>query len=350
MLFWISFIIVIFILLCLSTEGPKQYRRLFRLSAIYIIVIISIFRFDVGFDYRAYYEMLAPTFEPERVGKFELFDKLIFYVANDIGFPPSAFIALGLITYIFVFYALYHYTHSFTLAVLTYLAFFYTTSLGPIRQGAAIAIILYAYKFLINRKIYKYFLCCIIAFLFHKSSIICFFFPIIYKYFNFKILIISSASLFLLFRGIMYIIDTYLGYGQYLDILNEMEGGSILKYFFLVLNITFLLLTRKQKSIREYRLFYLTTFGSLIPFLFGGHLGGRISWYFMCYLCIILPNYIITRSLTIRRIYAFFLCGFFSLTIWISTKNPVKTPYTPYQTIFSIEDYDRPKFKQEHGL
>ena len=141
MLFYVIFILSVVILM--GNRPVNKNRKLGYGSyiGITIIILVSILRFDVGWDYPGYYETVYPSLDTYAIDRFEPFNKIICQLVSYTKWPPLLFIIYGLITYILVFSTLRKYTDNLFLATLTYLAFFYTTSLGPIRQGVALAIV-----------------------------------------------------------------------------------------------------------------------------------------------------------------------------------------------------------------
>lgn len=95
------------------------------------------------------------------------------------------------------------------------------------------------------------------------------------------------------------------------------------------------------------KLLYVTSFGAIWPFVLGGHLGGRIGWYFLIYLCVLVPHVLVQCKTTLRSLYATALVVYFLLFVYITTLNPIKQPLTPYQSILTT-DTRHPIFKQEH--
>ena len=79
-----------------------------------------------------------------------------------------------------------------------------------------------------------------------------------------------------------------------------------------------------------------------LPFLIGGHLGGRVAQYF----CLLVPRVLRGYTSTVRNWYIFGLSTYFLLLVYVSTQNPLKTPFTPYQTIFTA-NLENPVFKKE---
>lgn len=147
-----------------------------------IIILVSILRFDVGWDYPGYYETVYPSLDTYAIDRFEPFNKIICQLVSYTKWPPLLFIIYGLITYILVFSTLRKYTDNLFLATLTYLAFFYTTSLGPIRQGVALAIVLYAYRYLVTKAYLKYIGAVVIAGMFHYTAFVCILIPVIFYF------------------------------------------------------------------------------------------------------------------------------------------------------------------------
>lgn len=184
MLFYVIFILSVVILM--GNRPVNKNRKLGYGSyiGITIIILVSILRFDVGWDYPGYYETVYPSLDTYAIDRFEPFNKIICQLVSYTKWPPLLFIIYGLITYILVFSTLRKYTDNLFLATLTYLAFFYTTSLGPIRQGVALAIVLYAYRYLVTKAYLKYIGAVVIAGMFHYTAFVCILIPVIF-YFRF---------------------------------------------------------------------------------------------------------------------------------------------------------------------
>ncbi len=347
MLFWIFFIVTVLFLVMPKRIGVRKVSDDCQWLGVLFITIVGVIRFDVGFDYPGYYNLLTPYLNEVALARFEPICKFLFYAVYPIGWPPLVFILFGLMTYGLTFYILKRYTANFPLAIITYVAFFYVVSLGPIRQGAAMAVVLYSYRYMRSNDFIRFIVCAVIAVMLHKSAAVCLIFPIIYRYFNIKWLVISGIGIFILYGTVIYALGKYFGYGIYLGALQKYEntGGTITRFLFLAINVVLLWLTRKSGDGSDVRkLLYITTFGSLFPFLLGGHLGGRMSWYFMVYLCIAIPNVLSGFPVMVRRSGGMLLACYFALFMYIASNNPMKAPYTPYRTIFSI-NYETPDFK-----
>ena len=287
-----------------------------------IIILVSVLRFDVGWDYPGYYETVYPSLDTYAIDRFEPFNKIICQLVSYTKWPPLLFIIYGLITYILVFSTLRKYTDNLFLATLTYLAFFYTTSLGPIRQGVALAIVLYAYRYLVTKAYLKYIGAVVIAGMFHYTAFVCILIPVIFYFMTFPRMVLV---LIIIGVGIRVIIRLYV---------------------YPLVIISLCVLSWKKRDWLTRKLLYVTSFGAIWPFLLGGHLGGRIGWYFLIYLCVLVPHVLVQCKTTLRSLYATALVVYFLLFVYITTLNPIKQPLTPYQSILTT-DTRHPIFKQE---
>lgn len=344
MIFWILFICIVVLLFAQHGKSVSRAGNLSSTIGVIFIIVISGFRFDVGYDYFSYYKILIPHLHHNALERIEPFSKILFYVADFIHWPPMVFCLFSIFTYVIIFYVLKKYSHNYFFAVLTYIAFFYLSSIDTIRQGLAIGIIIYAYRYLIARKWKSYLICCIIAYLFHKAAIICVAIPLIYNYFNLKRLIAFIIVTSIVYKSATYALSSLLGFEHYIHQAEELSGGAVTKYVFLVINVGLIWFTRNKGCSEIRKLVYVTTVGAIFPFILGGHLGGRLSWFFLCYICFIIPEIINKFDVKRRRISAIFLCLYFIVNVYVTTLNKHKTPFTPYQTVFQIDIYN-PHFK-----
>lgn len=341
MLFWCFFIL--FVVLCFAKyksvgiDSPIPHKYV---GYIFILFICA-FRFDVGWDYPGYYMCI---YDKEALGKLEPLDRLVYYVADIFNYPPLVFIIFSVITLSLVFYSLERYTNNIQIAVLVYLAFFIDTVLGTIRQGVAVAIVLYCYKYMVNGQFIKYFIGVVIASLFHSSAIVALLIFFIYRSFNLKLTILFCALTPIVFLAIVKILSALSLYGAYIGNTEDYSGGNLIKYVNLFLSILMLIMGRNLNKYRFFPLIYVIIIGNVFPVIFGGHIGNRVAFYFLVFECIFIPNVINKYNKSIKNVTVAMLCCYFLALMYISDKNPIKTPNTPYRTIFSI-DYKNPKFK-----
>lgn len=344
MYFYILFILLIVLFMGNYTFNGQPKAQYLTNIGLGIIILVSILRFDVGWDYPSYYLDIYPVLDPISIAKYEPLNRVIYYITDYFRWPPLLFIIYGLLTYGLVFSTLKKYTPNLFLATLTYLAFFYNTSLGPIRQGLALGIVLYAYRYLITRAYLKYFISIVIAGMFHLTAFTGLLIPFLFYLMTPVRMIILLIVTILGYKYALTIISEYMGYATYLANVDEYSGGTLISLAYPIVIFSLCILTWKNKDLIAQRLTYVTIFGALCPFLLGGHIGGRIGWYFLIYLCILVPRALKHQKASTRTTYAGLFVGYFLLYVFITTLNPVKQPLTPYQSILTT-NIDPPIFK-----
>ncbi len=310
--------------------------------AILLVICVSIFRFDVGYDYSEYYRMVYPSLD-EEVERFEPLSRLICYVVYYLKWPPALFIIFGLLAYYFYFSTLRRYSGNLYFALLAFIAFVYTTDFGNIRQGIAVAICFWGYRYICSKSLIKYLLVCFVASLFHATAVVAIPIYFVYNYFNTFYCVLFTVILLAGFNVLMAYLSDLNFYANYLEVLDEFEGGDKKKYtnvlwLFLMVLIDFL----GRKNRENASLYFVIWFGILVPFLLGGHFGGRISRYYLVYLCLLIPKSLSHSSLLVRNVVCIGLIAYFLLLLYINSQGTGSM--VPYQSIFSI-DYQNPHFR-----
>ncbi len=77
-----------------------------RISGITIIILVSILRFDVGWDYPGYYETVYPSLDTYAIDRFEPFNKIICQLVSYTKWAPV------IIYYIRTYYLYFSFFHS----------------------------------------------------------------------------------------------------------------------------------------------------------------------------------------------------------------------------------------------
>lgn len=309
--------------------------------AILLIVCVSIFRFDVGYDYQTYYRIVQTL--DIKVERFEPLSRLICYITYWVKWPPLLFIIFGLITYFFHFKTIKKFSVNLYFGILTFVAFIYTTDFGNIRQGVAVAMCFFGFKYIYSKSFIKYLFCCIIASLFHTSAILAIPIYFIYNYFNIRITIICFFILTVGFQLLILQIAKLNLYVNYLEELDAFSGGDKIKYaniawFFMIIIIDLI----HKKSKNNLPLYFIVFFGIVFPFVFGGHFGGRVSRYYLIYLCLLIPETLSRGSLLTKNIVCCALIVYFLLLIYVNAN--ATGSMVPYQSIFFI-DPQNPHFR-----
>lgn len=220
-------VIILMAILCFFISIKIKYFE--KLGVIYLIIISSI-RYNYGGDFAAYYNYFININDPFYTPFFNF--ELGYYLLNKIlrsfssNFSFFLLIVSGFNIFTFYFfikkYFLEYTSHLMILFVIGYYSFLF--QLVIIRQSIATSIFLISIIFLIEKNIYKYFLCIIVASLFHKPVIIMliiyiFTYDFIYKRKNFFLFVSILLILYFLPNKI------------YIDLFNLLQLNKYSLYF-----------------------------------------------------------------------------------------------------------------------
>lgn len=335
MLFYVNLILIVIILTKLFTvkasEGTGYY------IAALLLTFIACFRFDVGWDYVNYYNII----DEKRLAaliRFEPLSLMVSLPAILTDSPYLFFILSGGIIYPLTFYALKKNSVSPAVSLIVYMGLFYLISFSIVRQSMALGICFYAFKYIKNRRFYKYLVAIIIATLFHYSAIVSLIIYPIYHWIKLKYLIIL-LFVGLLFRNLFFgILANYGLYDDYLLKLNDIEGGSLTKYFNLLLFFSFFILIKiKSYKIEEKKILSIIVVGLFAPYYLGNAMGERIGYYFLIYYCYAIPLLLQGKMLYKRNLYTLIFSTYFLAMIYFTSNiSGQKSAYTPYRTIFNV--------------
>jgi len=329
-------------------DGRRLSERI-SILAIIIISLVTFFRFDIGFDYASYFKYVSDDKIPSMELLFlEPSARIFIEFSRIIDFPPALIMIYGAISIVFTSSAIIKNSENIPLSVIVFLGLFYLSTICFIRQGAALGIILFSYPYLKNNQFWKFFICCAFAVLLHYSAILVLIVYPLYTCFSYRklglILLISLPTILIALKSLP-ILFPWLPYVSYFTTSENLTGGNMAKYVFLLLNLTGLLLSWKTKDSEIIKFFEIAMIGSFFPFSLGGHIGGRIGWYFMIFICIALPNLLKRYPLWYSRLCNAAMVACFLGTIYVSSLSPGKKQYTPFQTIFEV-DLKHPVFKE----
>lgn len=336
MLFFL-FLILIVSLLCKSKKVLRIIGIKFNVPiiAFFIIVFISLLRFDVGWDYETYYQAVADN-DIYAIRRFEPLSQLFFYIAFYLSSPQLIFILFGIPTYALILSTILHHSKNIGFSILLYFCFFYLESFGFIRQALAVAICFWAIKYIQSRRFFPFLFCTVIAFLFHYSAILYLFVYPFYGRAKLKFLIWILPLLFLVREIAFFLLDSIGIYTTYLEELYTMKGGALIRFFYVILFLSLLLFRRKHLSAIDDFYFFMVGLGTAFPFLLGSHLGVRLSSYFFIYFTLLIPSIITEKK--IKFVYVLIAVSFLVLTLFMTTRDPIKSQYIPYQFIFEVGD------------
>lgn len=266
MIYLITFLLLLILCYHYDFKNHKGYRKLWIFLCYIIIVCTSGFRYRMGSD-SINYEMeylLMPDlfnymtfdFDSTRYGRGYLFLNAIARTISPHFYVMQILHAIILNFLLFRFFYKYS-NYIFSCIIIYYVCGFLYFNYMILRESLAVGIFLFGWKYLIDKKLFKYYMCSIIAISFHPSAIIITLLPIINlkyinKLFSFNKLFILSCFIVFIFG---YIIS--LKFFEYIRLLEvtdldnyantyekEFAGGGLLTRnfkFFLLLFIENLL-------------------------------------------------------------------------------------------------------------
>lgn len=192
--------------------------------------------------------------------------------------------------YAFIFKSIRDYVEdNYLFAVMVFMGIWFFFSFTYIRQAMAVSVAWFSMRYVIRRKPIPFFICAIIAFLFHNSAIV--FFPIYFipiKKWDPRSIVITMAIF--LFIGIMdWASSLYSVFDEVSD-LNRNKGydiddtGGRIAYLIEVVIFLFFLLHKYDDITTDKDIVFLNStlcFCGLLLVFFRSSNAGRLSWYFM---------------------------------------------------------------------
>lgn len=316
---------LLFIIFCIYREdklnSKKKIRQNFIGALVPVLVLIAFKSPEIGSDTSGYllsYETLGQygtfeSIEDRGYGRVELgYKYFIYFLSRIYTIPQTLLFAVGC----FVCYALYKFIgdnaqNKCLLLFLFVTMGFFQFAMSGIRQTLAISITLLSYRYIKERKFYWFVSLMILAWLFHKSSLV---FAPIYFIANHEI---TSKKVAMMFGGMFVLFfsaDKLLLFAA--DAMDYNYGieetGNGYMFFFIVLLIT-ILVTRSCSQLivaNTYnKMVVNTNFISLALWTLRliSRTMERVSLYFMPYTYLALEEYISTRTIDRRRQYMFII-------------------------------------------
>ena len=339
MLFYIILIITVVLLTGVFFKKEDNKKGYFLASL--ILTFVAAFRFDVGWDYQTYYEAIDELFLPTLL-RFEPLSLVIALPAILTGNPFLFFILSSFIIYPLAFWSFKKISPYPSLSLIIYLGLFYLISCSIVRQAIAVSICLFAFRYVLSRSFFKYVLCISLAILFHYSAAVTLVIYPVYHWFKFKHIFIGLILCLLLRNILLGLLESYGLYADYLSRLNDMEGGALTRYFYLLIFLSFFFIIKfGGYTIEERKMFSIIAIGLFAPYLLGAAMGERIGYYFIIYYCYLIPKLLQGKKVYKRGLYAMVFSMYFLVMVYFTASIPgQKSAYTPYRTIFNISRID----------
>jgi hypothetical protein len=293
------------------------------------------FRFDVGFDYPTYWKSIYPHLDKIEVNRWEIIPRYLGLFCNKYHCPSLFFILTSIVTYLFVFFSIKENSKSYYESIIIYVTLFFLESMGIVREAMAVSITFWGSRYIFSKKLMKYLLCCLLAFLCHQSALIAIPIYFIYHYLDIKKSLLFVVVLVLLKGFVFSKLNELNLMLSYLNRLDELKGGNTVKYFYLFLTVYLFVMTKLLGSYNQCKkLLPIIIISNLFPIFFGGHMGLRFSVYYNMYIVFCWPLVFDKMKIKYRALNLVILYLFFIMFIGISIRNPSRSAYVPYQTIF----------------
>lgn len=346
----------VFIILFLSRKtNNKKLKYVLIIVSFSILFFVSALRVNVGTDYKSYtswFKLVLPNdywFTLIRDIGFNYFIIAIKYFTKD---PQWLFIITSFIILFFTFKACIKHQKYYELSIFLFVTLiFYFSSMNGIRQWIAVSIMMWAFHFVLHGKLRYYYIFAVISILFHPTSFIFLFVPLLnyIKISNVKRLVIIFVFFILIklvnITGIVMsivkiVLPSY--YEKFSVMLNNYHGGYF--YFFLSFIIFFIYVTYEFafKKIFAEKEYTLKVNLSLILVMFSilgtvNMVFERLSLYFIPFSILLLPDLILVAEDNKKKKIIFYLLILFASFAYMvkvlgfSNANSV----LPYTSIFN---------------
>lgn len=318
--------------------------------------LIGALRYNVGTDYLVYSRLQIPEVLSGNLTLIEPLSTLVFLIGGKIGGNQLVFALIHFLIIGFVTKAIYDQSVDYSFSFFLFFSLgFFNMSLNLMRQAIAIAIFIYAIKFIYEKKALKYYLWIFVAIMFHKTAIIYlpiyFFKDIIFSIKKLIIFIFVFTITSFCFDDVLYYIttklDIYRNYWGTNEMAIRINHNYSLTYWtvnlftFITMIILYKMGTKAQiKGIKKLSLYIyiqficlLIMYASLVTYIPNFD---RLLTMFSYVQIISLPYFFSLKVNKIVKTVLFFctvvimMIGFYQLII---VQNIGET--LPYQTIFN---------------
>jgi len=188
------------------------------------------------------------------------------------------------------------------LYILSYLMLWFNSSLNILRQSLAIFVILYAFRYIEDKKYFKYIIAVLVASLFHKSALLCLIFPLLSLLSNSKrqklYLILIVIVTLIVYNYLDYIIiftqNNMSFFQKYVSYLSNEEGN--INWYFAAVKLIMLsgiiVFSKKAENKRSNNLLIMLAVIDLLLYCFSAYIkyGYRLSYFFLPHLIILIPR------------------------------------------------------------
>ncbi len=330
-----------------KSEGSICSFKMNRLSifmfiAVLIVVLMSALRFDVGWDYKAYYDTIVFGRVTNIMVTKEYFTIFLVELAKKIRMPQFYFAINSIICICLIMATVKRYSKDFWISLFFFVSFplFFLNSLSVVRNFSAIAITFYGFKYIEKGEFIKYILVVIIASLFHKTAIIAIIFYFLRNvHLNKFVSILTLITLPLLSNLIIKIIIRYMPrYVTYTSMTSIQEGTKAIYILLIIWLGAFIFKEKRIAQNSTFNMYYNIFFIGLCIYLMffkQGTMGHRLSLYGTIYSLIIIPDIMESLKNKIGKVIIKSIFYLLCIVMFLYTINVGRPAYIPYKLFFN---------------
>lgn len=355
------FLLLMFPIICIGFKDKGLATKFFFV----LVFLISALRYDVGWDYLNYLEIIKNSGNGLMV--FEFLEHKVCEFSNDIGFPQFFFIINSLATCLFFYKGIVLMSKNKMLSSYVFLCmpFYFLTSLSIIRFALALSIVFYALaRLLHNKKILQFVFFIFFAVNIHNGALVALLAIPLFYYdagLKFNVFILLLTIVFYLSNVLLYIqnflfsnqtamalegvgkLQQYIGYSY--------SGGlSMISYLYYGINIINLLYYKKilnssideEDVFRSKKLIMYFNIGCCLMIFFqaDASLSGRLSSLFYSTIVLIVPLYCkLSKNVRFTKSVIYIILSLLFVYQLVIKNGGVNSnrwsTYVPYQFYFS---------------
>lgn len=325
-----------------------HYLPVRRLVAYFILIFVSAFRYNVGYDYRQYWLIFLANTSPVNIftgylkgtQNFGITTKLIFDIAIILKKPEVIYLIFSVFTLLLFFDSLERESEEKYESLIIFICLFYLNTFSTMRQSAACALVFWGFKFVRKKKIVPYIIVIALACTIHSIALVALPIYFIFNYLDFKKSAIITLILILGGKVILprLLSTSYFShYQSYIDGTIGNNGGSKITYIYIAIIIVVIIfsLFYTDRDDLVWKYLSIIIIGVAFPFIVGTQNGGRVSEFYYEYLMLVIPmlfNRILWKNMFSRMMALVPFDLYYIVFLIVDYTN--ESGYTPFQFIF----------------
>ena len=317
-----------------------------------MLFLFSALRYDVGYDYAGYYDIICNNFS-WHIEKTEFLERQLIYLSQWLDIPQLFFIVNSFFTIFFVLLVVNKLScyKRFSWLVFLCLNVLFMQSMSTVRFHLALALMFWGSTFLWERRLWIFLIVLCVAINIHSSAIITLLFiPLVYMELNRKMNIILFVVSFFISTIVYHLVETVTINNLFFKMLHaytvkehKVDAFGILPYVFNVLNVFILMFYKRLTSTYKQAGLFITIFNLscclMQMFAFNPTLSTRLSRYFFIYIILIIPLmiHIPKYGKILKQIFLSFLIVMYVASFTVNyrafQRGNTKSEFLPYKTV-----------------